>query len=136
MEHELGAAILELKRPHFLHHNDFTATGFGVEFDFILAQSIFSHAGKDIIARSLSSFRQCLHSSRLVLATFIQPFQLQAKVPEEFSGSGWVYPGIVAYRLETIASLIAAARLVGSALPWFHPRQTWFAIGPFGRSVA
>ena len=126
IDRELGRSIIDLKRPTFLHRSDFRATAFGVSFDYILAQSIFSHAGRDVVSTCLAEFRSCLGKSGLILATFVQPHQLGT--PEEFSGSGWVYLTCVTYNLETVADMIAHAGLAGRALPWFHPRQTWFAI--------
>jgi cyclopropane fatty-acyl-phospholipid synthase-like methyltransferase len=126
IDRELSRPLIDLKRPTFLHHSDFSATAFGVSFDFILAQSIFSHAGRDLVSRCLAEFRSCLEKSGLILVTFVQPHQLGTT--EEFSGSGWVYPTCVAYKLETVVAIIEAAGLVGRALPWFHPRQTWFAM--------
>ena len=110
----------------FLHHSDFLVTPFGTSFDYILAQSIFSHAGLDVISRCLTEFRTCLAASGLILATFVQPHQLGTV--EDFGGSGWVYPESVAYKIATVLDAIRQAGLVGRPLPWFHPRQTWFAI--------
>ena len=123
---EIGRGLIDLKRPVFLHHADFSVAPFGTSFDYILAQSIFSHAGLDVISRCLAEFQTCLAPSGLVLATFVQPHQLGTA--EEFSGSGWVYPESVPYAIDTVLAAIRRAGLVGRALPWFHPRQTWFAM--------
>jgi cyclopropane fatty-acyl-phospholipid synthase-like methyltransferase len=126
IDREIGRSIIDLKRPTFLHHSDFSATAFGVSFDYILAQSIFSHAGHDVVSKCLAEFRCCLGKSGLILATFVLPHQLGTT--EDFSGSGWVYPSCVTYKIETILAMVENAGLVGRALPWFHPRQTWFAM--------
>jgi cyclopropane fatty-acyl-phospholipid synthase-like methyltransferase len=123
---QIGRSMVEIKRPTFLYHSDFSATRFGVTFDYILAQSIFSHSGRDIIARSFGEFKMCLGPSALVLATFIHPHQLNGTA--EFEGTGWIYPGVVTYRSETILALAQEAGFAGRILPWFHPRQTWFAL--------
>ena len=123
---QIGRSMLELKRPTFLYHSDFSATRFGVTFDYILAQSIFSHSGREIIAKCFAEFKVCLAPKALVLATFAQPHQLNET--GEYKGSGWIYPGCVAYREETILALAQKAGLAGRILPWFHPRQTWFAL--------
>ncbi len=126
IDRDLGHTIVDLKRPNFLHHSDFSAAAFGVSFDYILAQSIFSHAGRDVVSKCLAEFQSCLGKSGLILATFVQPCELGTV--EDFAGNGWVYPMCVAYKLETIMDMVKGAGLVGRALPWFHPRQTWFAI--------
>jgi hypothetical protein len=52
----------------------------------------------------------------------------QDQIPE-FFGSGWVYPGSVAHRPETLARIFHLANLpYFRALPWYHPRQTWYAL--------
>jgi cyclopropane fatty-acyl-phospholipid synthase-like methyltransferase len=126
IDRELGQSIIALKRPAFLHRSDYKATAFGVLFDYILAQSIFSHGGRDVISTCLAEFRSCLGKSGLILATFVQPHQLGTT--EDFTGSGWVYPECVTYKIETVTAMIEDAGLVGRPLPWFHPRQTWFAM--------
>jgi len=125
IDREIGRDLINLKRPVFLHHADYSVAPFGTSFDYILAQSIFSHAGLDVISRCLTEFRTGLAPSGLILATFVQPHQLGM---EEFRGSGWVYPESVTYTIETALAAIGRAGLVGRALPWFHPRQTWFAM--------
>jgi cyclopropane fatty-acyl-phospholipid synthase-like methyltransferase len=126
IEEQIGRSMLELKRPTFLYHSDFSATRFGITFDHILAQSIFSHSGREIIAKCFAEFKICLAPNGLVLATFVRPHQLDET--REYEGSGWIYPGCVAYREETIFALAEKAGLAGRILPWFHPRQTWFAL--------
>ena len=126
IDEQIGRSMLELKRPTFLYHSDFSPTRFGVTFDYILAQSIFSHSGRELIANCFAEFKNCLASNGLVLATFVQPHQLDQT--SEYEGSGWIYPGCVGYREETIFALAKKAGLAGRILPWFHPRQTWFVL--------
>jgi predicted O-methyltransferase YrrM len=126
IDRELGREIIAIKQPVFRQDEDFKASHFNVLFDFILAQSIFSHAGRDVIVTALKDFRNCLNIDGLILATFIQPHQLGGA--SEFAGTGWVYPGCVAYELNTVNRLITEAGMTGRVLPWFHPRQTWFVI--------
>jgi cyclopropane fatty-acyl-phospholipid synthase-like methyltransferase len=126
IRHEIGEEQIRLKRPSFSHNADFRVDGFGVIFDFIVAQSIFSHAGPDLIDTALKSFRACLADSGLILATFIQVGS--PGTPNEYNGKGWVYPECVGYRPDTIARFLEDAGLVGVSLPWYHPRQQWYAI--------
>jgi hypothetical protein len=99
---EIGAEFIALKRPRFRHNADFAIDGFGETFDFILAQSIFSHCGRDLIRRALGNFRAGLAESGLILATFIHTET--SRLPE-FEGAGWVYPECVAYAPDTILGL-------------------------------
>ena len=125
IERELGRDLIRLKRPVFNHNEDFVADAFGVTFDFILAQSIFSHAGPEIIAIVLKNFARCLADWGLVLATFVHPGPDSG---EEQACSGWIYPGCYCYRPDTILGMIRSAGLFGALLPWFHPRQFWYAM--------
>jgi hypothetical protein len=121
----LGTDLVRIKRPLFDGNQRFNAEVFGRQFDFILAQSIFSHAGKDLIGEALANFRLALKPTGLIAVTFIE-------AAEDFHGSGWIYPDCVSYRPETIAELARAANLHLVRIPWYHPRQTWYllATGP------
>lgn len=123
---ELGRDIIELKRPTFRYDDDFRPTLFNASFDFILAQSIFSHTGSDLVVKTVSEFRTCLKPGGLVVATFLLPHQMGGAA--EFAGTGWAYPDCVAFEPETIIGLIAQGGLAGRQLPWFPPRQTWFVM--------
>ena len=121
---EVGPEMIERKGVKFDNNSDFNAGVFGVSFDFVLAQSIFSHAGPDLVGPALVNIAGALAPGGLFLATFLctdlHPKQ-RVEVP------GWVYPGCLAFRPETIATLASAAQLVHRRLPWFHPRQIWYA---------
>jgi cyclopropane fatty-acyl-phospholipid synthase-like methyltransferase len=125
IERQVGRDQIAIKRPTFHAFDDFCADRCGTGFDFIVAQSIFSHAGRGIIATALGGFRRALAGDGLALATFALLQDGQA--PDDAS-VGWVYPGGVRYAPETVAAMIAESGLVGRALPWFHPRQTWYAL--------
>jgi hypothetical protein len=82
-----------------------------------LAQSIFSHVGPDIVSIALSSFKRCLKTDGLALATFIQPAQLGGA--EESNTPGWLYPNCLSYNVETVIMLINNAGLSGRSIPGF-----------------
>ena len=117
---EIGVDLITLKQPHFAHNDDFNLGVFDVRFDFILAQSIFSHAGPTQIRHSLASARQVLKSRGLLVATFGERIEDEA-VDE------WVYPGLNFYRWSSLAGFCAEAGLHCRKLDWPHPQQTWFA---------
>jgi SAM-dependent methyltransferase len=122
IEHQLGRDILRIKRPRFDANTEFRADVFGVEFDFIVAQSIFSHATPDLIVTALKNAGNALAASGLVVCTFVEaPLGDSANFAE-----GWVYPGCVRYTAEEVASMFGRAGLSARRIPWFHPRQTWY----------
>ncbi len=94
-----------------------------VRFDFILAQSIFSHTGVDIVEKLLGEFARVLAQQGIVALTF----SICAD-GKDFTGQGWVYPACVRY---SVANVVAMARRVGLTAvptPYFHPSQMWFVL--------
>jgi hypothetical protein len=77
-----------------------------------------------MVERALAGFAHALAKNGLALATIIHPGPSTA----EFTGSGWVYPESIALEPLTVARIAARVGLYGRALPWFHPRQTWYAL--------
>lgn len=129
---EIGPEMIARKEVRFSDSAHFEAESFGVLFDFIVAQSIFSHAGPEMLAQALPRLASCLAPNALILATFLCS-DLHPNVPIETPG--WTYPGCIAYRPETLAAHWKAAGLVGRRLPWYHPRQTWYAIASDARAL-
>ena len=124
VKQEIGADIIQIKKPTFLYHDTFTCREFNVSFSYILAQSIFSHAGVDIVHRCFEEFAACLDPKGIAAVTFIH-----AEAGEgDFDGTGWVYPDCVSYSPDTIQNLLRDAGLVGCEIPWYHPRQNWYVL--------
>lgn len=116
----------DLKQPTFSASADFRADVFGVTFDFILAQSIFSHSGPALTRTALESFAVVLGATGLAVATFMEG--------DEDTPEGWFYTGItkrgtVRYRPALIEKLASESGLLATRLPWLHPRQTWWLFG-------
>jgi len=117
----IGKDLITLKKPRFDHNSDFMTDVFSQQFDFIIAQSIFSHTGNDLIRTTLRNFKESLKHNGLIIATFIEG-------TSDFDGSGWVYPECVEYRPSTIERLAEEAGFFVIRLPWYHPRQTWYVL--------
>jgi cyclopropane fatty-acyl-phospholipid synthase-like methyltransferase len=127
ISNEVGQDQIRLKKPTFQHNDDFTVDGFGVNFDFIVAQSVFSHAGRDIISKTLRNFKASLAPEGLIVASVGKADS--GNTGKEFEGNGWIYPGVVDYKTETVLSLIREAGLYGALLPWFHPHNLgWYVM--------
>jgi SAM-dependent methyltransferase len=118
---ELGQDILEAKRPSFRFVDDFSASSFGVTFDFVLAQSVLSHTYPDLAAKALDEVARVLAPEGVLFATFIEG----EWTPK---GSGWV-KAAVPYRWERMRTLVEDAGMVARRLEWPHPRQKWFVAG-------
>jgi SAM-dependent methyltransferase len=120
IDKQIGRDTLTLKAPAFVHNDTFEVSGLE-PFDFVIAQSIASHTGPAMTRSLLESVRGALAPSGVAAVTFVDG-------SSDWVQEGWVYPNVVHYKRRTIESWLDAAGLKGSPLPWFHPRQTWWAI--------
>lgn len=115
---ELGQDAVRLKRPTFSGSASFELDTFGVTFDFLLAQSVFSHASQAQIASCLAAARRVMHERTLFAATFVEG--------DDYTGDAWTYPECVTYRRERISALAQEAGLACRVVAWPHPSsQTW-----------
>jgi hypothetical protein len=120
IDKEIGHELAARKRPKFQYSDEFPCSSFGVQFDFILAQSIFSHASQAQIQKCLAEARASMKDTSMFAASFVEG-------PEDYAGDKWVYPGTIRYRSETIERLANQAGLHCRRLDWFHiGGQAWF----------
>lgn len=125
LDHELGRDAQKLKQPRFIHTAEYRIDGFGERFDFIIAQSVFSHAGSDPTRRALKAFAEALEPGGLIVANWLLG-------PEGYGPSpgttDWVYPECVAFMPDQLEALASEAGLVLRACPWPHPELYWFVL--------
>ena len=119
--HEVSDGLVELKKPVFANGSDFSATEFGTQFDFIMANGIFMHTG-------LTQIRQCMAAAAEVLAPdglFIGAY-IRGET-DSTDDSGWTYPGIQCYTRERLAELAESTSLRLQFVEWPHPfDHEWF----------
>ncbi len=121
LEREVGRDQAATKAARFSFSEDASdLLAVGERYDYLLAQSIFSHCGTDLLSRWLSRSAALLSDDGILVATYVHAEQ-------DSTESGWIYPECVAFREETIAALATANGLHFSALDWKHPRQRWVA---------
>jgi len=119
---ELGRELMRLKGPRFHYSDHFDLTAFGQKFDFLLAQSVFSHAAPQQIKTCLQAAVRVMQEDAYFLATFMTG-------AEDYQGSEWVYPGCVTYREDTIRAMAEAAGLTAFSTDWPHPNgQQWYLL--------
>jgi cyclopropane fatty-acyl-phospholipid synthase-like methyltransferase len=119
IEHELGKAVVQTKRPTFLFTDSPRAiVEANTSFDFAVAQSIFSHCGLDLIKGWLSAVSRSLAQGGALVATFLPG-------EEDSPHTGWIYPECVNYRRATLERAAADVNLRFQILDWKHPRQAW-----------
>jgi len=111
--------LLQIKCPTFFFSDSpDTIAQASTSFDFVMAQSIFSHCGLDLIKNWLSAISRLLAQNGALIATFL--------IGEEDSPKmGWIYPDCVNYRPATLEQAAADVNLRFQILDWKHPRQTW-----------
>lgn len=116
---ELGMSILEVKRPQFKYAKNFELSAFGEKFDFILAQSIFSHAAPHMI-------RRCLGQARIVLkgeGKFIFTYFMGGS---DYAGTTWAQAPDARYTEGWMKAVCNQHGFSYVKLPHKHPSgQTW-----------
>lgn len=124
MNKELGADIARIKQPSFHYSDAFDFEVFGVKFDYIVAQSIFSHTGSDLLRTALTSAARVMHEGTKFVATFM----LTSERRRSRDDPGWRYPDCVVFEPETVEGFIREAGLFSQYLPWHHPSLDWYLI--------
>ncbi|MGR3623741.1 hypothetical protein [Pseudophaeobacter sp.] len=117
--------MIALRAPRFNHSNDFNKAAFGEQFDFVVAQSIFSHAGQEMVTQAQENCSKALKPNGLLLATFIHSDDVPSLSVEAL---GWTYPQGIYYTADRVQDLASKCGLSAQALPWYYPRQTGYAL--------
>lgn len=123
IQNELGSSIREVKHPHFYFGSDFNLSIFKVQFDFILAQSIFTHAAPQMIARCLSEVNKTLKPYGTFIATYFQG-------NTDYQGTTWAQQPDARYTAQWLKNMCSSHGLTIQQLPNLgHPSgQTWVKI--------
>jgi len=122
IKNEIGNDLIKIKSPHFINSSTFEMQQFGEKFDFLNAQSIFSHTSLEQIRKCLEEAKKVLKSDGIFTATFVLG-------ENDYEGSEWVYPGCVTFKHETILKLVKEQNLNAIKINWLHPNnQTYYVI--------
>ena len=122
---ELGEDARRVKSPRFDHNTEYRTDVFGIRFDYIIAQSIFSHTGEAASRRALESFKASLEPGGLIVVNWMVGEEQPQFDPDT---SDWVYPECVTFRPERIERIAAEAGLAVRACPWWHPGLSWYVL--------
>ena len=117
---ELGEEIIRIKRPNFSNNDQFEV-GFDQKFDFIVAQSVFSHTNLELLRKGLGSLYEALKNQGIAVLTIIEGRDYAGDEP-------WVYPKCTTHSPSTIARVMKETGCYWRRLWWFHPAQTWFVL--------
>jgi predicted TPR repeat methyltransferase len=112
---------LNIKRPLFSHNDNFNTEVFSEKFDFIVAQSILTHAGPDLVMTFLNSSLNALKDGGLLLFSYLNHKDNEGALPQD----GWHYPHCISYSEQYIMDRLVESGLHGRALKWHHPGANW-----------
>jgi SAM-dependent methyltransferase len=132
IERNVGRELAELRKPTFRYVADFSVADFGVPFDFIVANSIFSHTFRDLARESLPKVAAGLADKGLFALTFVEDDPYDPKhhaKPKADDGSGWLYPETLSYEWPDFRQVMRDAGFAVVRFDWFHPQQTWVVAG-------
>jgi len=117
----LGSDIVRIKRPLFDGNDEFKLDALGTGYDFVVAQSILSHTGLDLLETAMAGFASVVAPQGFILATIVE-----GKVHDR--PEGWIYPECVRYTPKEFKAVARNHGLFAQRLSWYHPAQTWFLL--------
>jgi hypothetical protein len=115
---ELGLEMFRAKAPRFAVSADFEFAQFATQFEFCVAQSLFTHLTAADIFRCLSNLGAVAAPECRLYATFFETARRAVNRPQSHSHAGFHY---TRSELSELASMTGwSARYVGG---WGHPRN-------------
>ncbi len=119
--------LVDEKQPKFLSGDDFDASPLNMEFDFVFAHSVLSHAAHWQLGQFLENAAKVLTPTGRVLAS------IRLAEGNNFGSAGspdkqdtmdeqWVYPGVSFFKLETIEQVADKHGLKAT----YYPQYTEF----------
>jgi SAM-dependent methyltransferase len=123
---ELRAAGLERKQPQLVESRHFDFSRFGRQFDFALAQSVFTHLPFNHVIRCLIEMREALKPGGIFYATFFQAPHSGHLAEIAHPGGAVTHYDEDAYHQswDEVQWMAAIARLnVRLVGDWHHPRN-------------
>jgi len=149
---ELGADIIRLKRPRFAFNAAFDPPTLAkrngdradTTFEYMLAQSIFTHTAGDMLDRALTKLKPNLGQNAVLFATFFLSDPPRIHAPafavNAYNASGWLWKGTTAsFTYFPLSRLRRHAMRIGlemAVMPLRHANNmTWVAFTALGSSA-
>jgi len=106
LQENLGQDLVEKKKPRIIHNAEFDFDFDGQKFNYIIAQSVFSHA-------SLPQVGACMDSAKEALVEPDGIFVFNVGYgKKDYLGKEWAYPKCVKYRRSTIEAEVERRGMV------------------------
>jgi methyltransferase family protein len=122
IQKEIGQDLVDLKKPSFNNDSNFTLSVFQRTFDYLIAQSVFSHATQAQIHRCLDEATRVMAPSSLFVANFMEG-------ADNYAGDQWVYPGCSEFTIDFMIKLVESHGLICKSVVWPHPiGLSWIVI--------
>lgn len=133
LKHAVGDALMAEKNPRFDYGKDFDFSVFGVTFDFVMARSIFSHAGPDQVRAALASFHDNSTDKGVMLSSYVQDLgnKADAGVEQAQSTEGWAlrkHSRLRRYSLDFLQNLAGEYSLRAENFGERYNGQIWLKI--------
>lgn len=121
IEKEIGRNQVEIKNPKFLIDENLNLVEFKRCFDFIIAQSVFTHSPLELVETGFFQAEKVMEKSSI----FVVNFKVGKK---NYDRKEWVYPGCVTYSPEKIKSISKENNLRCRRVGKSFNNLTWFLI--------
>ncbi len=118
---EVGQGLIDMKDPN-LSNSDSFEMSFGVEFDFVWAFGIFTHATRDQIKKCFDEFVRESHDNTMLVANFVEG--------NDSNTDEWRYPGFVPYSPSFFENMAEERGLKFRLInyPQFIESKKWFIV--------
>lgn len=128
IETEIGQDIIKIKKPKFSKTPSFDIENLSKgRFNFIIAQSIFSHTGNDLFKQALEQSAKSLKpNGQFIFTVLDEKTKAYGNRMRGDQEKGWIYPECVTFEQAQVAELCASFGIHVQRLNWFHPRQSWY----------
>ena len=126
IEHEIGRDIVTKRQPSFCYTSEFEFPD--RRFDFLLAQSVFTHIPADMVRLCLARAAGVMHNQSIFLFTYM-------KGDRDYDGTADYVQKKVPFRQTTIKAMCEAAGLAYIESTLRHPRQQTWAVAVKPRYV-
>lgn len=113
-EHICGRELIERAEPTFSHNDDLDMGVFGVQWDFVLARSVWTHASKSEISAMLDSFKSWAAPGGRLLASMLPANSERPDYDGEYglrSGDRPSVSGLLAHDVRWLESQVKSRKM-------------------------